>query len=359
MYTRYKYTDWRDIPMEENQFNGQKIEDEIDLRDLFMALWKRKVMIISFTLIAAIVTGLISVFLITPVYHSRLNIVISMPENYHTKYGDYTLPITSNEQYINLITNSAVIARTIEDMGYDSGTTIESICDRITIDKIDTKSNTIQNSFFVRVSANNPAEAQELAQTLFDNYVEFLDVLTVEGAIDFYISKFRVELEAREVSLNTTKEILAKNEALLAATPQTISQAAAMEEIEKAPSTSEYIVLENVINPNYTKIEHDIIANKQSINSIENSMRVYNEYLIELEAMKEKIASYNESGDYSELESDIVSITKTNVYLPSEPIVPSRKTSPSNARNVIIGALLGGMVGVLVALVRHYWFKPE
>lgn len=346
--------------MEESKYNEHIIEDEIDLRDLFMALWKRKTMIISITLIAAFITGLISVFLISPVYHSRLNIIINMPDSYHTKYGDYTLPITTNEQYISLITSSDIIYRTIEDMGYSlEDTTIENLRERITVEIPETKNNVEQNSFFIKVAADNPAEAKKLAQTLFHNYVEFLDILTVEGALEYHINRFNVAIESSEVSLKTQQEILAKNEALLAETPQTINQKGAMEELQNSDNTTDYIILERIINPNYTKIEQDIIDNKQSINGIENSLRVHNEYLVELEAIRDKVNSYKNNGDLESLTSDVISVTKTNVYLASEPIEPSRKTSPSNAKNVIIGALLGGMVAVLVALIQEYWFKPE
>lgn len=344
--------------MDENQHNVPMIEDEIDLRELFLAIWKKKVMIISITLIAAIIAGLFSVFLLTPVYHSRLNIIINMPTAYNTKYGDYELPITTNEQYINLITSSDVILSTIDGMGYDADTTIESIRDRITIDIPDNK-NGSQNSFYIRVSADNPTEAKELAQTLFDNYVLFLDKLVIEGSLDYHINRFGIALQTHEVSLNRTMETLANNEALLVATPQTINQKEAMEEIQAGSTTSDYIILENIINPNYTKIEKDIIENKQSINSIENTMSVYNEYLAELDELKSKLASYSEDGDYSLLGDDFVKVSRTNIYLPSEPIEPSRKTSPSNARNAIIGALLGGMVAVMVVLVKEYWFESE
>ena len=345
--------------MSENQYNGKITEDEIDLRDLFMIIWKKKITIISITLIAALITGLISVFLITPVYNSRLRIIINMPETYHTKYGDYTLPITSNEQYINLISSNGVIIPTIEDMGYDSNTSIESVRERITIEKPIASANSEQNSFFVNVSADNAIEAQKLAQTLFDNYIKFLDVLIVEGALDYYTNKFSVELTSQEVTLTSTKEILAKNEELLTSIPQTINQKEAMQEIDGSSSTSDYIILENIINPNYTKLESDIIACKQSINSIENSMRVNSEYLAELDELKSKVIGYRENGDFSLITNNFVSVTKTNLYLPSEPIVPSSKTSPSNAKNVIIGALAGGMVAVFVVLIKEYWFKPD
>ena len=345
--------------MVDNQYNnGQLSDDEIDLRELFMVLWKKKITIICVTLIAAIVTGLISVFMITPTYHSRLRIIINMPETYHTKYGDYILPITSNEQYINLITSNDIILNTIEDMGYDKSTTIESIRDRIKIESFDTKVNVNQNSYYVNVAADNPAEAKKLAQALFNNYLEFIDILVVEGAIDYFISNFNVVLQTNEVALASEKEILAKNEELLAQTPQTINQKEAMEQIQSSENISNYIILENIINPNYTTIENDIINNKQTINSIENSIRIHQGYIDELDKLSDKVAGYKDSGDYSTLSNDFFSVTKTNIFLPSEPFEPSRKTSPSNARNVIIGALLGGMVSVALVLIKEYWFKP-
>lgn len=152
---------------------------------------------------------------------------------------------------------------------------------------------------------------------------------------------------------------MAKNEALLADTPQTINQRDAMDEIQNFDNFNDYIVLEKVINPNYTKIEGDIIDNRQSINSIENSMRIYNEYLVELDSIRDKVRNHKKNGDYSKISTELISVAETNVYLPSAPVEPSRKTSPSNAMNVIIGAILGGMVAVFIVFIKEYWIDTE
>ena len=338
----------------------QTDEEEISLKELCLALWKHKVVIISITLITALLTGIISVFFIPPAYHSRLNIIINMPETFHTKYGDYTLPITSNDQYINLITSNDILIHTIDAMGYDPNVvTIENLRDRITIGAIAKTNGVEQNSFDIKVEAGNPLEAQQLAQTLFDNYMEFVDVTTVEGALNNFMAQFTTSLKSLQVSLESTQKILAQNEKLLAETPQTINQKEAMNEIESQVNADEFVVLENVINPNYTKVENDIIGNKQVINSIENSMRVQNEYLAELDSMRDQLNTYYDTGDFEDLQSNILSVTKSNIYLPSAAVVPSRKTSPSNAKNVILGTLLGGMLGVLAALIKEYWFKKN
>lgn len=346
--------------MNTNQtYSHNDFSEEISLQEIFMALWKQKLLIIIITVIAAFVTGIFSVFVLTPVYHAKLNIIVNMPETHHTKYGDYTLPITTNEQYINLITSNDILKNTMEDLGYNpEETTVESLRDKISIVQVDNK-NTSQNSFEVRVASDNPEEAKRFAQALYNNYIEFLDVMIAEGAVEYFKDLYSISIQSLEVELETNKELLEKNMELLNNTPMTINQKEAMNEIISSANISDIIIMENIINPNYTELELDIINIKQTINSIENSIDMYNTYLVELEEKQSEIAKYYSTGEFKELKNKIVRITKSNIYLPSEPVAPSRKTSPSNLRNVVIGTLLGGMVSVLVALIREFWFRKE
>lgn len=345
--------------MKDNTNNVRYYEDEIDLKELIMALWKRKKTIISLTLVFAILAGMFSMFVISPVYDTKLNIVISMPEAYTTRYGDYTLPITTNDQYINLITSNDVLINTIKDMEYDSAeVSLEKLKKRIVISKSDTKANTVQNSFEVIVSANNPEESLKLAQSLFDNYIEFIDVMTKERAISYFINDFSMNIKLSENQLDSAKEILKKNEELLAETPQLIANGDANLEIQtQLTSNSDYVVPVDTVNPNYIKIENDIIANKQSINSIENTIRMKNRYIDELNVEKQALNKYYETGQAEKLELSVIGVVETSVYLPSPPVAPTQKTSPSNALNTVIGAVIGGMIGVMFALVKEYWFK--
>lgn len=334
-------------------------QDEISLQELFMALWRQKVLIIVITLIAGLVTGLVSMFLITPVYHSRLNIIMNMPVTHQTKYGEYTLPISTNEQYINLITSSNLLRNTISDMGYNPDeVTIEALRDRITILQAG-GNNAIQNSFNINVASDNPEDARKLAEVLYSNYIEFIDVMVAEGTIRYFSDYYGIQLNSLKDSLDSDKRFLEMNLELLENTPKTINQREAIDEIIASDNARDFIVMGNIINPNYTELELDIIEIKQAINNTENTMNQYNTYLEELELKQAEITSYYETGELSSLSDNIVRITKSNIYLPSEPIAPSSKTSPSNSRNVIIGALLGGMLAVLIALVKEYWFDID
>lgn len=346
--------------MTENQNNMQYYEDEIDLRELIMALWNRKKMIICFTLVAAIIAGMFSMFVLSPVYNTKLNIIISMPEVYTTRYGDYKLPITTNQQYINLITSNNVLINTINDMGYNSEeVTVQGLQKRISVPQNDAKTGN-ENSFEVTVSADNPEESLKLAQTLYSNYLDFMDVMTKERAVNYYYNDFNVELKALENSLNIEKENLKNNEELLTQTNQIIDAEQANIEIQsQLNETSEYVIPVNTVNPNYIKIESDIVLNKQTINDIESKISSIKKYLVELDTERTAINKYYRTGQAEKLESSVIGVVDTYVYLPSPPVAPIQKTSPRNALNVAVGTVLGVMLGVMVALFQEYWFKES
>lgn len=306
--------------MNSNPNHMHEQQDEISLQELFMALWRQKILIIVITLIAGLVTGIFSMFAVTPVYHTKLNIVMNMPETHYTKYGDYTLPISSNEQYINLITGNNILRNTISDMDYNSQEiSIEALRDRISIAPTDNKNDT-QNSFIINIASDNPEDARKLAEVLYDNYIEFIDVMVAEGTTTYFSDYYNIQLSSLKVQLESDRELLEKNIELLDNTPMTINQREAMNEIISSDNSTDLIVIGNIINPNYTKLELDILDIKQAINTTKDTMNQYNLYLDELATNQSEIEGYYKSGDFEDISNKIVRITKSNIYLPSEPV---------------------------------------
>jgi capsular polysaccharide biosynthesis protein len=342
--------------MNNNQGNLQKYEKEVDLREIIMFFWRKKVVIICVTLIVTILAGIFSIFILKPVYNTSLNIIISIPETYTTKYGEYKLPITNYEQYINLIKSNDVIFNTINELGYDSNKiTIDNLKERIRIDTVSPTPNAVQNSFQVTVSADNPEESLKIANQLYDNYIDFVDVMLKERAVGYYYNDFSVKIKTLENLKENTKEILAKNIELLSTIPQTINQKDAIAGINAG--INGYVVLENIINPNYTNIENTIIENKETIINTESSIKEYSKYLEELTLEKAMIAEYYKQGQVETLESSLTDLVNVSIYQPSAPVAPSGKTSPSNTKNVVIGGVLGLMLGSMYVLISAYMKK--
>ncbi len=346
--------------MDINQSRKQTSASDIDLKDIFGALWRQKFIIISIVLITTILTGLYSVFIIKPIYNSNLNILIKMPETYTTKYGDYPMPFTMNQQYIDLITNSDVLNNTIKDMENAEKVTVEDLISNISISSNSSiAADAEQNSFNVRVSANSPEEAKLLAQSLYNNYVEFVEVMITQRAVNFFISDIQVKSEKFTEDMNAKKQLLSENEALLKITSQTINQDDAVNKLQKDVNHSSFVVIENLINPNYIEIEKNIINYKQEISGLENSLSLGNEYLEELNATQKNINDYYQSGNLTILEDNFINIFDSYISMPSEPLIPLSKSGPNLVKNVFIGAMFGFAIAILVAFLKEYWYKKD
>lgn len=338
--------------MYENRQNEQCIENEIDIKELFLIFWKKKFFIIGLSLIGAILTGIYSIFVLPPVYNTDLKIDVNMPETYITKYGEYKLPTSTNGQYLNLITSNEVILNTMKNMGYKDGEeTLKSMKDRISVGNINS-TNTTQNVFDIKVSAENAEESLKFAETLYKNYVHYVDIVTKERAIGYYYDNFSASLKSQELLLNSTRAILKKNEDLLAQTPETIDQG-------KLNNIGNNVVIENIINPAFTQLQVDIVENKQLITTTEETIISYKKYLQELDVEKKAIKEYYENKAVNNLEPSEINVAKTNIYLLGEPVAPINKTSPNNILNVAIGLVFGGMLACGVALIKEYWYKKE
>ncbi len=329
--------------------NNKTYNDEIELRELIMILWNRKLMIIGITIIFALLAGLFTKFMVSPVYNTKFSVVARIPDIYTTKYGDYSLPITSSTEYINLMKSSEVIKETIKDLGYEPGeVSNESISNRISF----TNANDNNSIFQINVSGSNPEDAVKLADILYKNYIQYVDVLLKDRAINYYYNDFKVKYSQNEIELESNEDLLVRQEKLLDSIPQTIDQKSAMEEI---PNTNDYIVLENIINPNYTNLEYIVLEVKQNINILENANEQYSVYLEELANEKAKLDNYYAGDKEGEFETDI--IDNMDIFKLSDAIAPAGKSGPNTMRNVVIAGLLGGMIGVFSAFFVAYWKK--
>lgn len=343
--------------MKQDQNNSLLTEDEIDLRTIILSIWKFKIFIIITMLVSAFLAGVLSCIIIKPVYKSQMIIVINMPEIYQTKYGDYTLPITTDWQYLTLMTSTDTLYQTMDKMGYSGrGISLESFRDRIEIGSINSGDD--QNSFTVTVSADSRIEAKESAKTLYNEFINFLNVTTARGAVSYYLNHYFVQLLILEDELSSEKAILKSNEILLAQTPQTIVYNNA-ENDNRNTNNRDFIILEELINPNYTSIEYKIIQTKQRINEIDNSIQIYQGYLGELATLEQVLEEYKETGVYNIQESDLFDISKSSVFFLSQPTEPDGQSSPDTLMNIIIGAVIGGILSTAFVLFRWWRLKDK
>ncbi|MFE4072823.1 YveK family protein [Peribacillus sp. YIM B13477] len=136
------------------------MEETISINDIFKTLKKRWKLIILLTLIAALISGSISYFLLTPIYQSSTQILVNQKQSENQLDS---IQIQSNIDMINtysvIIKSPAILEKVIEELELDQS--VDQLSEKITI-------NSQENSqvFSLTVKDSNPAKAVEIANTV-------------------------------------------------------------------------------------------------------------------------------------------------------------------------------------------------
>ncbi|GAB6256333.1 YveK family protein [Peribacillus sp. N1] len=152
------------------------MEETISINDIFKTLKKRWKLIMLLTLIAALVSGSISYFLLTPVYQSSTQILVNQKQSENQL--DST-QIKSNIDMINtysvIIKSPVILEKVIDELELDQS--VDQLSQKITI-------NSQENSqvFSLTVQDSNPAKAVEIANTVSSIFQkEIKDIMKVDN----------------------------------------------------------------------------------------------------------------------------------------------------------------------------------
>lgn len=152
------------------------MEETISIQDIFKTLMKRWKLIMLLTLIAALVSGSISYFLLTPIYQSSTQILVNQKQQENQL--DST-QIRSNIDMINtysvIIKSPAILEKVIDELKLDQS--VDQLSQKITI-------NSQENSqvFSLTVQDSNSAKAVEIANTVSSIFQkEIKDIMKVDN----------------------------------------------------------------------------------------------------------------------------------------------------------------------------------
>ncbi|MFU2013726.1 YveK family protein [Peribacillus butanolivorans] len=152
------------------------MEETISIKDIFQTLKKRWKLITLLTLIAALISGAISYFLLTPVYQSSTQILVNQKQS---KNQIDSTQIRSNIDMINtysvIIKSPAILEKVIDDLELEQS--VDQLSQKITI-------NSQQNSqvFSLAVQDSNPSKAVEIANAVSGTFQqEIKEIMNVDN----------------------------------------------------------------------------------------------------------------------------------------------------------------------------------
>lgn len=163
--------------MEEIRHND---EMEIDLRELFQILKKRIWMIILITLVATLTSGIISFFVITPIYDSSTDLLVNKSEsdlNALFSYNDIQTNLKLIDTYNVIIKSPRIIDLVISRYNLDFSS--QELTDKISV-------KSIKNSQVMSITVTDPDHGQAvmianaIAETFKKEIVKIMNVDNVQ-----------------------------------------------------------------------------------------------------------------------------------------------------------------------------------
>ena len=303
------------------QENEPYFDDEIDLKKLFNVLWTAKKLIIQITAIFAIGS-----------------VVYSLSLNNHYKSESLLLARSSSEnqglsQYSSL---AAMAGMSLPSSGEDKAAqTIELIKSRKFVKHLLTFENILPSILAVK-SYNNSTQELLFNQKLYESETKTWKnkpknnrtmIPSYLEAHKAYIGMLSIAQNKKNgfisISIEHLSPVFAKD--FLELIIRESNELLRKKDMEESKQGLEYLTSELSKTP--------FVEIKESINA-----------LIEVQLETQMLAQINQ--DYILIEIE-------------PPFIPEQKSKPSRSFTCVVGTMLGGMLSVLIVLIRHYFFVEE
>ncbi|MEF3244431.1 MAG: hypothetical protein K6343_00385 [Caldisericaceae bacterium] len=183
-------------------------EEEVELRDYINVLVKRKKLIIGITLIAVLISGLLSYFVLPKTYEAEMTFLVANP-NIGTSAPASTFeqavnPMTfitnpSITTYSELIKSPSFLETIISENGFSKELTPLTLSQSISVTNPKDS-----NLIIVKVELSDPEQAYKIAKSIsekFPKYAQDLNKVDISSLVSFIegeIQKAEKDLEAKE-----------------------------------------------------------------------------------------------------------------------------------------------------------------
>lgn len=174
-------------------------EQVISLSEIFEALKKRWIMIVAITLVATLISGLVSFFVIDPVYETSTKVFIGKEESDETAYSSNDIQMYQKllQTYAQAIKTRDLVGRAINNLSYDLEE--QNVVNSLTVTPV-TDTQILQ----IKYQSKDPKEAKEVLKNVTDEFIVTAKDLVPNGNVRVIEE---VELPENPVSPNKTMNI--------------------------------------------------------------------------------------------------------------------------------------------------------
>ena len=175
-------------------------EQVISISEVFEAIKKRWTIIVAITLTATIISGIISFFVIDPVYEASTKVFVGKEENDNAAYNSSEINMYQQllQTYAQAIKTKDLVNRAISGLKYD-GLEARNVVESLTVNPI---SNT--QILQIKYQSKDPNEAKDVLKSVTDEFIVTAKELVPNGNVRVIEE---VELPQNPVSPNKKMNI--------------------------------------------------------------------------------------------------------------------------------------------------------
>ena len=142
-------------------------EQVISISEIFEAIKKRWIIIVAITLTATIISGIISFFVIDPVYEASTKVFVGKEENDNAAYNSSEINMYQQllQTYAQAIKTKDLVNRAISGLKYD-GLEARNVVESLTVNPI---SNT--QILQIKYQSKDPNEAKDVLKSVTDEFI--------------------------------------------------------------------------------------------------------------------------------------------------------------------------------------------
>ena len=175
-------------------------EQVISLSEIFEAIKKRWIMIVAITLTATIISGIISFFVIDPVYETSTKVFIGKEESDNAAYNSSDISMYQQllQTYAQAIKTKDLVNRAISRLNYDELEAVD-VVNSLTVNPIAST-----QILEIKYKSKNPKEAKDVLKNVTDDFIVTAKELVPNGNVRVIEE---VELPENPVSPNKMMNI--------------------------------------------------------------------------------------------------------------------------------------------------------
>ena len=153
-------------------------EQMISIEEIFEALRKRWRMIVLITLATTLISGILSFFVISPVYEASTKLFVGKEKNSEEMYNSSDIQMYQKllKTYSETIRTRDLLTRAIKDTRYDL--TVNEVSNALTVVPV-----TDTQILEIKYRSKDPVEAEAMIKSISNNFIKTAEELVPNGNV--------------------------------------------------------------------------------------------------------------------------------------------------------------------------------